>query len=140
MSEQKILKETLLKFSTLGGRIFRNNVGTAWIGSSKFINKSQMIKVNPQDVVVRKARPLHAGLCKGSSDAIGWMPVTITKEMVGQKIAVFTAVEVKTAKVRITEEQRNFIDKVKEDGGIAFVLKKSSDLLVGLTEFKERFK
>lgn len=140
MGEQKILKEILLKFSSIGGRVFRNNVGTGWVGKSVFINKTSTIKVNPRDVVLRHARPLHSGLCKGSSDLIGWMPVTITKEMVGKKVAVFTAIEIKTSKVRITEEQQNFIDKVNEDGGISFIARSAKDILVGLSKFKERFK
>jgi hypothetical protein len=72
-------------------------------------------------VLIHDARPLHAGLCEGSSDLIGWTPVTITPDMVGTTIAVFTAVEVKTGRVRVTEAQTRFLDAVTAAGGIARV-------------------
>lgn len=70
-------------------------------------------------ILIRDARPLHAGLTKGSSDLIGWTTREITPDMVGQKVAVFTAIEVKTEKGRATAEQLNFIAQVRKSGGIA---------------------
>lgn len=140
MSERILLKDFLLKYSAFGGRLFRNNVGQAWAGKSQHFHNSSTVRVNNGDVVLRKARPLHAGLCKGSSDLIGWTPITITKSMVGEKIAVFTAVELKTGKVRVTAEQTAFIAKVNKDGGIATVARKIQDLFDALTKFKGRFK
>jgi ribosomal protein S19 len=42
------------------------------------------------------ADPVQFGLCKGSADLIGWKRVTVTPEMVGSTVAVFTSIEVKT--------------------------------------------
>lgn len=78
-------------------------------------------------VVIRSATPLRAGLIKGSSDLIGWTTVEITPEMVGQKVAVFTAIEAKTGKTKISPEQQKFIDVVIESGGIAGVAKSVED-------------
>ncbi|HUQ93849.1 MAG TPA: VRR-NUC domain-containing protein [Bryobacteraceae bacterium] len=70
-------------------------------------------------ITLRDARPFHAGLCTGSSDLIGWTPVTVTPEMVGRKVAVFTAVEVKGEKGKIRPEQARFNAAVNEAGGVA---------------------
>ena len=82
-----------------------------WQGRSKQTPQGDRLIVEP--------RPLHAGLCKGSSDLIGWTPIEITPEMVGKKLAIFTAVEVKKPGGRVSKEQLNFMRRVNEDGGIA---------------------
>lgn len=75
-------------------------------------------------------RKISYGLKKGSSDSIGWHSITITPEMVGQKVAVFTAIEVKKedwhppmkTNKRAFEhynQQKNFIDQVLASGGFA---------------------
>jgi hypothetical protein len=47
--------------------------------------------------------------------------------MVGQKIAVFTAIEVKTPTGKVSEVQENFISLVKKHGGIAAVVRTIDD-------------
>ncbi|KKL44805.1 hypothetical protein LCGC14_2362030, partial [marine sediment metagenome] len=65
---------------------------------------------------------ISMGLTKGSSDLIGWTPVEITPAMVGSTAAVFTAIEVKRSKGGVTTtEQKRFIKRVKQAGGIAGV-------------------
>lgn len=100
-----------LALSKAGATVFRNNTGMGWTGES-FVNRQG-------DRVIKNARPLHAGLTKGSSDLIGWKSVLVTPDMVGKTIAVFLAVEVKTGSGRATKEQLNFIDQVRKAGGIA---------------------
>lgn len=117
MSEKKIINDILLSASKKGWRLFRNNTGVGWAGK---IFKSPMpcsVRLNPGDVVIRDAHILNAGLCKGSSDLIGWKVVEITPEMVGKKVAIFTAIEVKYGTTRTTEEQSVFIDNVNRAGG-----------------------
>ena len=94
------------------GRLFRNNVGTAYQGKMATIS-GQRVLSNP--------RFINFGLCVGSSDLIGWTEIEITPEMVGQKIAVFTAIEVKTENGKTTPLQDNFIETVRNAGGIAKV-------------------
>ena len=65
-------------------------------------------------------RLVRYGLCAGSSDLIGFTTVTITPDMVGQQLAVFTAIEVKD-RGRPTPEQLRFIDAVRAAGGRAGV-------------------
>jgi hypothetical protein len=55
----------------------------------------------------------------GGSDLIGYRKVAITPEMVGTEIAVFAAVEVKAAKGKATEQQKAFIEHIRNAGGIA---------------------
>jgi len=110
MQEKNIQKNIMLAVSP-ETKIFRNNVGVAWIGQS--------VKLKSGDVLIKNPRIFHAGLCKGSSDLIGWTTKTITPEMVGSKVAVFTAIEVKkTEKSPVRPEQVKFIDAVKRDGGM----------------------
>ena len=61
------------------------------------------------------------GLCKGSADLIGWTTRTITPEMVGQQIAVFTSIEVKSSSGRVKPEQQQWLNAVQAAGGIAGV-------------------
>ena len=126
MSEQEIQQRIRLAVSRGPVRLFRNNVGTAWIG------KVQRI---PAGVLLQAARPFHGGLAKGSSDLIGWRTVTVTPEMVGQKLAVFTSVEVKAPKGRASEEQRAWLAAVQAAGGIGGVARsvEEAEALLGLT-------
>lgn len=67
------------------------------------------------------------GLCPGSADLIGYTTVTVTPEMVGQQIAVFAAVEVKTATGRPTAEQVAFLTHIKAVGGRSGIARSIED-------------
>lgn len=86
-------------------RLFRNNTGAL---------KDQ------------RGQLVRYGLCKGSSDLIGWKSATITPDMVGQQIAVFVAIEVKD-KGRATDDQLRFLEAVKAAGGHAGLARSISD-------------
>ncbi len=116
MSETQIMKEIQLALSKLGCRIFRCNTGQGWVGKSVRFTKLMMVQVYPGDVIIRQARPLHAGLTEGGSDLIGW-----TKD--GKFLSIETKVEGhKTDKDRL-EKQINFIDAVNKSGGVGFIAK-----------------
>lgn len=120
MLESNLTNEILLKIgSTPGLRVFRNNTGTAWVG--------KVIKKSKNYITLEDPRPLHAGLCKGSSDYIGWKTIEITPEMVGTKVAVFVGLEFKVGKNTASKDQINFIKQVREAGGFAGIVKKSED-------------
>jgi hypothetical protein len=121
MSEKAIVSRFLIEASRKGARMFRNNTGMGWIGKAEFFKKQQFVKVLSGDVVIRHARALHAGLCKGSADTIGWTPITITEEMLGRKLAIFTAVEMKDDKGIVSQEQIDFIKSIQNDGGLACI-------------------
>ncbi len=106
MSEQQIQQEIRIACGTGDTRLFRNNTGTL------------------RD---QHGRPVQFGLCKGSADLIGWRTVTVTPEMVGQRIAVFTSIEVKTPTGRLSPEQQQWLDAVQAAGGIAGVARSVED-------------
>jgi hypothetical protein len=105
-SEQQIQQHIRLALSRGPVRLFRNNTGTL-----KDAN----------------GRPVSFGLCKGSADLIGWTTRTITPDMVGQQVAVFTSIEVKTATGRLRPEQQQWLDAVQAAGGIAGVARSVED-------------
>lgn len=82
----------------------------------------------------RTGRLVQFGLARGSADLIGWRTITITPEMVGQRIAVFTSLEIKTPTGRLAPAQRNWLGAVHQAGGIAGVARSVSDALQIVTE------
>ena len=88
-------------------RLFRNNTGTL-----------------PDP---RTGRPVEFGLARGSADLIGFRTITITPEMVGQRVAVFTSIEVKTPTGRLSEAQSNWMGLISGAGGIAGVARSIQD-------------
>jgi hypothetical protein len=105
-SEQTIQQQIRLALSRGPVRLHRNNTGTL------------------RD---QHGRPVTFGLAKGSADLIGWTTRTITPDMVGQRIAVFTSIEVKTPTGRVSPEQRQWLETVQAAGGIAGVARSVDD-------------
>ena len=105
-SEQTIQQQIRLQCSRGPCRLYRNNCG-----------------------VLRDQRgvPVRYGLQPGSGDLIGWRTITITPEMVGQQVAVFASIEVKTPSGRLRPEQQQWLDAVQAAGGIAGVARSVSD-------------
>lgn len=123
MNGTNLQKAIMLRVSKMGARIFRNNVGKSWVGKAETFRRATQVHVEPGDVVIRNARRLHSGLCKGSSDLIGWTPTEITLDMVGKTVAIFTAMEVKAGADRPTTEQKAFVSQVQSHGGIAGIVR-----------------
>lgn len=98
MSEQAIQQRIRLALSRGPVRLWRNNVGR---------------------LLDQQGRMVTFGLCPGSADLIGYTTVTVGPEMVGQRVAVFTAVEVKAPKGRATAEQLAFLEHIRAAGGKA---------------------
>jgi len=96
MKSEKKLSEDICYFETITGSIlFRNAVG--------FMNGFSF------------------GLSPGSSDEIGWKEKIVTPDMIGKKIAIFQAIEIKTLTDKISYEQIIFYLRVQLAGGIAEV-------------------
>jgi hypothetical protein len=90
-------------------RLFRNQVGQL---------------PNP-----RTGRYVQFGLAKGSSDLIGFKTIKITPDMVGQDIAQFVSLEIKTERGKLSTMQQNWLQKVKSSGGLVGVARTVKDAL-----------
>ena len=75
----------------------------------------------------RTGRLVTFGLARGSADLIGWRTLVITPEMVGQRIAVFTSLEIKTHSGRLSPAQTHWLHAVRSAGGIAGVARSVDD-------------
>jgi hypothetical protein len=106
MTEQTTQQRIRLALSKGPTRLWRNNTGCL---------KDQ------------QGRPVRFGLCEGSADLIGYTTVEVTPDMVGQRIAVFTAVEVKAERGRPTPQQTAFIEHVRQAGGRAGIARSIED-------------
>jgi len=107
MSEANIQNQILAAIGSRPDcRLFRNHVGRV------------------QD---QYARWHTFGLCVGSADLIGWRAVTVTPEHVGQTLAVFLSIEVKTDKGKPSTEQLRWQKVVKQHGGIAMIARSAEE-------------
>jgi len=105
--ESTLLNHLLVRCSALGARLWRNNCGQL------------------QD---RHGRWIRYGVANpGGSDLIGYLPVIITPEMVGRELAVFVAIEAKSADGRLRPEQQQFLKVVQAHGAIACVARSLAD-------------
>jgi hypothetical protein len=100
MREQSIMQRVQLEATRKGWRVFRNNVGC---------------------LMDQRGVPVRYGLMVGSGDLIGWRPVTITPEMVGQTLAQFVSLEVKGPRGVVSEAQQRWAGMVERAGGLAIV-------------------
>lgn len=128
LQETNISKQIQKTLSKMGTRLFRVNTGTAWAGKPIKLAAGQLYKAKHGDVVIQGAYPVRMGLINGGSDLIGWHPIVITPEMVGKRVAVFAAPEVKTdVGGNGNPDQKNFIKVVKEAGGIAGIVRSDDE-------------
>lgn len=75
----------------------------------------------------RTGRPVQFGLAKGSADLVGWKTITVTPDMVGKEVAIFTSIEVKALKGRATQHQQAWMSCVEKAGGIAGIARSTED-------------
>jgi len=127
MGEQEIQQRILLSCGRGAVRLWRNNVGTGWAGQATRITAANAFTVGrtlrPGDLVIRQGRPLHAGLCVGSSDLIGYRRIAVA----GRNLAQFVALEVKSGRGRISEEQSAFLEHLQAAGACAAMVRSVSD-------------
>lgn len=121
------MRNIQLAISKTATRLFRNNVGSAWLGP--------VINHSPHQVVIANPTRVTYGLGVGSSDTIGWTPVKITPEMVGETVAVFTAIEVKMPGAKLRKEQAAFGNAVECAGGIFAVAHSVDEALSAVREW-----
>jgi VRR-NUC domain len=98
-SERDLIDMVLLRTSQANMRFARNNSGIAFHKDGSAV--------------------AYGLFSPGGSDLIGWVPHKVTALDVGREIAIFAAVELKTGRQELTEEQRRFLRIVSRAGGIA---------------------
>lgn len=108
------------------GLFFRSNVGSAWVG--------EIARKTPNSITLVHPRLFRSGLPKGFSDLVGCVPVVITPEMVGQTIGVFTAIEVKTPRGKVSNDQAKFLKAVTCNGGRAAVVRSVDEAIKAISE------
>lgn len=123
MSEHITQQQILLACGSGSVRLWRNNVGTGWAGQATKVTSGNRQAIaaalRPGDVVIRQGRPLHAGLCVGSSDLIGYRQV--------DGVAQFVAIEVKSERGSPTAEQTQFLNHIQSAGGCAGIARNVGD-------------
>jgi hypothetical protein len=87
-------------------RLFRNNVGATKDASGRLI---------------------RFGLAKGSADLIGWVSREVLPEDVGNKIAQFVSIEVKSKSGKPRPDQIAWKDAVNNAGGLAGIARSVED-------------
>jgi hypothetical protein len=112
--EKDVIREILTGLDPERDRLFRINAGMGWTG--------KVVKKTAEAIILANPRPLHAAP-PGWPDLFGWSTVEITPSMVGMRIAVAHAVEVKAGKDRMRPEQQAFRDVLERMGGIYEVRK-----------------
>ena len=120
MSETEILRRVQLAAGGLPGvRLFRNQVGAGVAG---------VVVARPEPgLLLVRGNQVTMGLCTGSSDLVGWRALTITPDLVGQTVAQFLALEVKTQTGRVSPEQTRFIEALTKFGGLAAVVRSDAE-------------
>jgi hypothetical protein len=92
--------------------LFRANVGQGWTG-----NRVKHLPTGA--VLIEDPRPFSTGLPTGFADLFGFVPVVITRDMVGMTVAIFVAAEVKSTNGKRRDAQIRFIAAVQNNGGRA---------------------
>lgn len=105
--ERKLINKTLASLPE-NKRLFRINAGSGWQG--------EIVKKDKNFITLKNPR-IFRGAPDGWPDLAGWETIEITPEMVGQKIAVFVAEEVK-ATGGLSKIQKMFRDVLVSMGGV----------------------
>ena len=109
MLERDVLHSVMLAVPEIwpGARVFRNNGGIAEF---------------------KGGQKVRYGLCKGSSDLIGWRPRVVDVSMLGATLAQFVAIECKAPGKDATASQARFLVAVERAGGLAIVAHGRDDI------------
>lgn len=100
MTHAELLNAILLEFSRGDTRLMRANVGQAWVG--------KIVRQDARSITLSPYRVFH-GHREGVLDLIGWSGPG----------AVFTAIDGKVGRDRLTPAQQTFIELVLRCGGKA---------------------
>jgi hypothetical protein len=126
MNHQELQDQIHLAASREGMTMWKNNVGVAWQGEMVSANGAKVtLKSGKRLTLVRaiiliNPRMERHGLCVGSSDLVGIVPV--------DGLGVFGGIEVKTEHDTLKPDQRGFMQRVNNRGGRIIVARCPSDV------------
>lgn len=127
-AENTVLREIWLAVSRTTV-LWRINTGKGWVSGG-----GEVQRLTNGSVIVPFARPIALGLAKpngdpivGAHDLIGYTRVTITPDMVGKTIPVFTSFDAKEpGGGRTRKEQAHFAAVIRGEGGISGIARAAS--------------
>lgn len=114
-TESPVIKQIRLRATERGGRLFRNTVGV-------FYSKA--------------GAPTSVGLCPGSHDLIGFMPL----EVCGITLPIFTSIEVKAGRTKTSKEQLNFRKMVLTMNGVSAIVRSVNEFDTAVTHILSEIK
>lgn len=141
-SEGTVQRQIWLALGAIS-RLFRLNTGKAWISN---LGPKGVQRLQDGSVLIKAARSIALGFAYpngdpvvGACDLPGWTTITITPEMVGRKVAVFTSIETKRTKGgQASDHQLNWCNQVDQAGGIAGIANSPEAALAIVESWKHR--
>lgn len=159
-NHETLVEKARLWATEQGYRLFKNVVGSGWSG--KLLNSWQdsreghvveigHAEMRPFGLLARSGDkwttasrgagrpgvPTKKKTHGGTWDLVGYAPVVITPDMVGRKVALFLAVEIKTEEYStLDEDQVNWGAHAKAEGAVMLVGRPGPDGELALEEFQ----
>jgi len=118
--ETQLLHDAQVAYSNGSTRLFRNTVGSGWVGPH--------INMGDGTILITRPSRVTFGLGEGTSDLVGWHSIVVTPEMVGKRVAVFVGAEGKAGRKMPTPEQRAFLNVLQFAGGLPGVFRNLDEL------------
>ena len=107
-SHRDLMQSIQLAHSNGSCRLWRINAGLAWQGRIIEQTERRLVLLDPY--AVRLA-------CAGFSDLCGITSITVTADMVGKTVGIFTAIEAKYGRDKPNKDQESFLAMVRQLGG-----------------------
>lgn len=115
--ETDILNRWMIKWNRWG-IFFRAQVGRLYGGTPI----KEWVQDGVKYITLKNAYPMSVGV-KGQPDYQGWHTMVIKPEHVGMRIARYTVIEGKSEDGVTSKEQAHFMQRVRDAGGYAFVVR-----------------
>lgn len=139
-SESSVQRSTWLAMGAVS-KLFRLNTGKGWLSN---LGPKGVHRLKDGSIHIEAPRPIALGFgllngepVVGACDLPGWTTITITPDMVGRDVAVFTSIETKKSKGGTTsKEQKNWKNQVQSAGGIAGVAASPEEALQIVADWK----
>lgn len=114
---EKGIATAYLQTLTTDQRRARVSCGIGWVSEKiTHISRKTEVTLYPGDIVLRGGRAFH-GAPAGTADYVGFDSIIVTPDMVGTRVAIFAADEIKSPNDRMRKLQKAFKAMVLRLGG-----------------------